>query len=89
MNNVEKTANCMFKSGRLSSSYFEYVKALFGGILSQNIENQQIASAKYTVLMLRVRQNERKKVFGRSPPYQEQYGQQRCLVAHALLLIAT
>ena len=71
MNNVEKTSNCMFKSGRLSSPYFEYVKTLCGSLLSQNIENQQITSAKYTVLMLRVRQNERKKAFGRSPPYQE------------------
>ena len=37
-------------------------KTLCGSILSQNIENQQITSAKYTVLMLRVRQNERKRL---------------------------
>ena len=36
---------------------------------TQNIENQEITSAKYTVLMLYVCQNERKKAFGRSPPY--------------------
>ena len=61
----------MLKSGRFSAAYFEHVKTLFGSILSHYIENQQITSAKYTVLMLRVRQIERKKVFGRSPPYQE------------------
>ena len=48
MNNVEKTLNCTFKSGRLSLLYFEYVKTLFGSISSQNIETQQIRSAKYT-----------------------------------------
>ena len=71
MKNVEKTSNCIFKSGRLSLRYFEYLITLFGSLSSQNIENQQITSAKYTVLMLRVRQNERKKAFGRSPPNQE------------------
>ena len=68
MNNVEKkTSNCILKSGRLSLRYFEYVNTLLGSISSQNIEYQQITSAKYTALMLRVRQNERKKAFGRSP----------------------
>ena len=71
MNNVEKTSNCIFMSGRLSLRYFEYVNTLLGSISSQIIEYQQITSAKYTVLMLRVRQNERKQAFGRSPPYQE------------------
>ena len=33
--------------------------------------NQLIMSEKYTVLMLPVRQNERKKAFGRSLPHQE------------------
>ena len=56
---------------------------------SQNIENQQITSEKDTLVMLRVRQNERKKAFGRSAPYQEQYARQRCLVALALLPIAS
>ena len=50
-------------------------------------QNQQITSANYTVLMLRVRQNEQKKAFGRSPLYQEQYMEQRCLVTLGLLLI--
>ena len=58
MNNVEKMSNCIFKPGRLLR-YFEYVNALFGSLSSQNIESQQITSAKYTVLMLRVRVNER------------------------------
>ena len=69
MNNVEKPSNCIFKSGRLSLQYFEHVNTLFGSLLSQNIENQQIASAKYNVQMLRVRQNGHKKAFGRLPPY--------------------
>ena len=71
MNNVKKIANSIFKSGRLSLWYFEYVNTLFGSLSSQNIENQQITSVKYTVLMLRVRQNELKRAFGRSPRYQE------------------
>ena len=57
MNNVEKNSNCIFKSGRLSLLYFEYVNTLFRSLSSQNIENQQLTPAKYTVLMLRVRQN--------------------------------
>ena len=61
----------MFKSERLSLQYFEYVKTLLGSLSSQNIEYQQITSAKYAVLMLRVRQNEHKKACGRSPRYQE------------------
>ena len=68
MNNVEKTSNCIFKSGSLLLRNFEYLKTLFGSLLSQNIENQQMTPAKYTVLMLRVCQYGRKKVFGRSPP---------------------
>ena len=71
MNNVEKTSNFIFMSGRLSLRYFEYVNTLFRSILSQNMEYQQITSAKYAVIMLCVRQNERKKAFGRSPLYQE------------------
>ena len=71
MNDAGKTQNCNFKSGRLQLRYFEYVNTLFGSPWSQNIENQQITSAKYTVRMLRVRQNERKKGICWSPPYQE------------------
>ena len=89
MNNVEKTSNCIFKPGRLSLQYFEYEKSLFGSLSSQNIENQQITSAKYTVLMLCLRQHERKKAFDRSPPYQKLCALQICLVALALLLIAS
>ena len=37
------------------------VNILFGSLSSQNLENQKITSAKYTVLMIRVRQYERKK----------------------------
>ena len=37
------------------------------GLSSQNIENQQITSANYTVLMQRVRQSWHKKAIGRSP----------------------
>ena len=71
MNNVEKTSNCIIKSGRLSLRHLEYVNTLFGSLLSQNNENQQITSSMYTVLMLCVLQNERKKVLGMSQPYQE------------------
>ena len=71
LNNFEKKSNCIFKSGRLSLRYFEYVNTLPGSLSSQNIENQQITSAKYTVQIIRVRQNGRKKAFDRSPLRQE------------------
>ena len=89
LNNIEKMSNCIFKSGRLSLRKFEYVNTLFRSLSSQNIENQQITSAKYTVLMLRVGQNWHKKAIGRAPSYQGQYTQQRGLVVLALLLIAS
>ena len=63
MNNIEKCQTAL--------QYFKYVNTQFRILLSQNIENQRITTAKYTVLMLCVRQNERKKAFGRSPPYQK------------------
>ena len=89
MNKVENLANCIFKSGRLSLRYFEYVNTLFRSLSSQSIENQQITSAKYTVLMIRVRQNWRNKAFSRSLSYKESYLQQRYLAVLALLLIAS
>ena len=61
MNNVEKTSNCIFKSRTLSLRYFEYVSTLFRSLSSRNMGNQQILFTKCTVLMLHVRQNERKK----------------------------
>ena len=70
MNNVKKRKTAFCMSGRLSLRYFEYVNTLFRSLSSQNIENQQITSVKYTVLMLRVRQNKVKNACGRSPPYQ-------------------
>ena len=70
MNNIENTSNCIFKSGRLSLRYFDYVNSLFGSLSSKHIKNQQITSMKYTVLMLCARQNEQKKVFGSLPRYQ-------------------
>ena len=57
-----KTA--FFASGRLTYRYFELANTQFGSLLSQIIENQQIMSAKYTVLMLRLHQNERYTAFG-------------------------
>ena len=71
MINIEKKSNCVLKSGRLSLRYFENVNTLLGSLSSQNMENQQIMSGKYTVLILRVRQNGCKNAFGKSPPYQE------------------
>ena len=65
MNNVEKMSNCIFKSGRLSLRSFEYENTQLGSLSSQSIGNQQITSATYTVLRLRVPQNECKKAFGR------------------------
>ena len=56
MNNVIKASKCIFKSRILSLRYLKYVNTLFGSLLNQNIENLQIMSAKYTVLMLSVRQ---------------------------------
>ena len=60
MNYVVKTSNCIFKSGDYHYDIFN-VNTLFGSLSSQNIghPDQQITSAKYTVLIhvLRVRQN--------------------------------
>ena len=60
MNNVVKTSNCIFKSGDYHYDSLN-VNTLFGRLSSQNIRHrdQQITSAKYTVLIhvLRVRQN--------------------------------
>ena len=67
INNVEKLQNAFLSLEDYHYDILDNVNALFG---SKNIENQQIKPAKYTVLMLRVRQNERKKAFGRSPTYQ-------------------
>ena len=65
MNNVERSLIDYHKD------ILNMKKTLFGSLSSQNIEIQQITSAKYTVLMLSVGQNGRKKAFGRSRPYQE------------------
>ena len=80
MNNAEKMSNCIFKPGRLALRYFEYVKTLLGSLSSQNIEIQQITSAKYTVLILHLSQNGRKK---------SNMWQQSCLVALLLFPIAS
>ena len=50
MNNVDKPSISDFRSGQVSLRYFEYVNT-FGNLSSQNIENQQKASAKHTVLL--------------------------------------
>ena len=89
MDNVEKTSNCSFKSGKLSLLYFEYVKTLVESLSSLIIKNQQIAPAKYTVLMLRLCQNGRKKAFGRSAiprviPAAKMFGCSR-VIAHSLV----
>ena len=73
MNNVEKKSGCI---SFLNLADYRYVMLynedkLSGSLSSQNIENQQITSAKYTTLMLGVRQNEHNKAFGGFPPYQE------------------
>ena len=71
MNNVEKNVKLHFKSGNNHYNILNMFNTLFGSLSNQNIEYQQITSAKYTVQMLRVHQNEGKKAFGRSPPYRE------------------
>ena len=71
MKNVEETYNGIFKSGILLLRYFDCANPLFGNLLSQYVENQQTTPRKYTLLIPRVRQNEHKKAFGKSPPYKE------------------
>ena len=57
-------------AGKELTSWLSFVMSNCSFVtFTQNIENQEITSAKYTVLMLYVCQNERKKAFGRSPPY--------------------
>ena len=74
MNNIEKTSNCIFKSGRLSLQYFEYAKhAIQQSFKSEHRKSTNNVREVYCskLLMLHVSQNERKKAFGRSPSYQE------------------
>ena len=52
-------------------------------------KNKPITSAKYTILVLCAHQNEHKKAFGRSPPYQEYNARKICLVPLVLFLIAS
>ena len=59
MNSVE-----ILPSGRISCRYYQYVNTLPRSPLSQDIENQQITSLKYTVITSRLRQNERDRAFG-------------------------
>ena len=54
----------MLPFGRISCRYFQYVNTLPRSLLSQDIENQQIPSLKYTVITSRLRQNERNRAFG-------------------------
>ena len=82
-------SNCIFKSRRLSLRYFGYVNTLFGGLLSQNIENQQITSAKFTVkCYMYVKIGVRRLLAGRLCT-KNNLEQQRCLVVLRLLLIAS
>ena len=68
MNNVEKTSNCFFKFGI-------HVLSLCKDAIWESFESEHRkltnTSAKYTVLMLRVRRNGRKNAFDRSPLYHE------------------
>ena len=56
INNVEKLQTAFIS---LEDYHYDYdilnMLTLLGSLLSQNIKYQQILSAKYTVLMLRVR----------------------------------
>ena len=56
MNSVDQTLN--LTSERFTCRYCEYVNTLLESLLSQDIENQLIKLPKYSVKMLRLRQNE-------------------------------
>ena len=60
--------NCITKSRRLSLLYFEYVKYTIR-MSFESEHRKSTKSAKYTVLVIRARQNGRDDTFGRSPPY--------------------
>ena len=71
MNDLNKRQSAFLSLEDYHYDILIYVNTMYGSLLSQNIGNQQITSATYTVLMLRFHQNERKKAFCRLPPYQE------------------
>ena len=65
MNSVDKTLNCILPSERLTRRYFKYVNTQFESLfLVGASKNQPITSPKCTVIMPRLRQNERDRAFG-------------------------
>ena len=58
-------------------------------LLSQEIENQQITSLKYTVVLPRLRQNERNMVFGMLVAGTSENELQVCFVAFVFLFITS
>ena len=58
-------------------------------LLSQEIENQQITSLKYTVVLPRLRQNERNMVFGMLVVGTSENELQVCFVVLVFLFIAS
>ena len=81
--------NCIFASGRVSCHYFQYVNTLFRSLLSQDIENQQITSLKYTVITPRLRQYERNRAFGMLVAGTSVNELQVCFVAFVFLFITS
>ena len=58
-------------------------------LLSQEIENQQITSMKYTVVLPRLRQNERNMVFGILVAGTNENELQVCFVVFVFLFITS
>ena len=67
MKSVDKTESCILPSGTCAFKFkcrrFEYVNTPFVRLLSQDSEDQPIMSPCYSVIMLRVRQNEHDRAF--------------------------
>ena len=73
----------------VSCQYFQYVNTLFRSLLSQEIENQQITSLKYTVVLPRLRQNERNRAFSMVVAGTSEKELQVCFVAFVFLFITS
>ena len=76
--------------GNLGSLLYGDVSVmLFMSLLSQEIENQQITSLKYTVVLPRLRQNERNMVFGMLVAGTSENELQVCFVVFVFLFITS
>ena len=80
---------CISSSGRISCQCFQYVNTLFRSLMSQDIENQQITSLKYTAITPRFVKMSENRDFGMLVVGNSVNALQVCSIALVLLFIKT